>query len=264
MSEKLPVFDPPPAQVRAPCCRRSKRRRILPVLLLAIIGLIYLTPLDPTVARLRHLAQDKLQPSHYSTSRIEDVTKVPLEAHIMSKCPDARDCLREMIVPAMEQIEDLVDFRLSIIGKLDPEDDSVHCMHGPSECLGDSLILCAQSLYGNSTIRSLGFANCLIGDYKQIATRAHVENCALEYGISFEDLNDCVSDSGRGSELLRKSAEWSQSEGVMFSCTVRIAGETWCVRDDGEWKDCEGGSEVKDLVAKVKTLAKDSTQKLAT
>ena len=41
---------------------------------------------------------------------------VPLEAHIMSKCPDARDCLRDLIVPAMERISSNVDFRLSFIG----------------------------------------------------------------------------------------------------------------------------------------------------
>lgn len=41
---------------------------------------------------------------------------VPLEAHIMSKCPDARDCLHDLIVPAMERISDKVDFRLSFIG----------------------------------------------------------------------------------------------------------------------------------------------------
>lgn len=41
---------------------------------------------------------------------------VPLEAHIMSKCPDARDCLSDLIVPAMERISDIVDFRLSFIG----------------------------------------------------------------------------------------------------------------------------------------------------
>lgn len=43
--------------------------------------------------------------------------KVPLEAHIMSKCPDARDCLRKLVVPAMEQISDKVDFKLSYIGR---------------------------------------------------------------------------------------------------------------------------------------------------
>ena len=42
--------------------------------------------------------------------------KVPLEAHIMTKCPDAKDCLRDLIVPAMEKIYDKVNFTLSFIG----------------------------------------------------------------------------------------------------------------------------------------------------
>lgn len=43
--------------------------------------------------------------------------KVALEAHIMSKCPDARDCLRDLVLPAMMQVVDEVDFTLSFIGK---------------------------------------------------------------------------------------------------------------------------------------------------
>ena len=42
--------------------------------------------------------------------------KVPLEAHIMSKCPDAKDCLHDMILPAMQNISNKVDFKLSYIG----------------------------------------------------------------------------------------------------------------------------------------------------
>ena len=42
--------------------------------------------------------------------------KVPLEAHIMSKCPDAKDCLHDLVLPAMQRIEDKVDFKLSFIG----------------------------------------------------------------------------------------------------------------------------------------------------
>ena len=48
----------------------------------------------------------------------EDVeAKIPLEAHIMSKCPDAKDCLQKLILPAMEQISDKVDFNLSFIAR---------------------------------------------------------------------------------------------------------------------------------------------------
>ena len=47
---------------------------------------------------------------------------VPLEAHVMSKCPDAKTCLEELVVPAMEQVVDVVDFRLSYIGSIDDND----------------------------------------------------------------------------------------------------------------------------------------------
>lgn len=41
---------------------------------------------------------------------------VPLEAHIMSKCPDARDCFRELVLPAMQRVHTKVNFTLSFIG----------------------------------------------------------------------------------------------------------------------------------------------------
>ena len=46
-----------------------------------------------------------------------DAKAVPFEAHIMSKCPDARDCMQQLLVPSMEQVHDKVDFQLSFIGK---------------------------------------------------------------------------------------------------------------------------------------------------
>jgi len=42
--------------------------------------------------------------------------RVPLEAHIMSKCPDARDCLHDLVLPAMVNVSNYVDFKLSYIG----------------------------------------------------------------------------------------------------------------------------------------------------
>lgn len=44
-------------------------------------------------------------------------SKVPLEIFIMSKCPDARDCIEELVVPAMSNVSEKVDFRISYIGK---------------------------------------------------------------------------------------------------------------------------------------------------
>ncbi|KAI4231194.1 MAG: hypothetical protein LQ349_005767 [Xanthoria aureola] len=178
---------------------------------------------------------------------------VPLEAHIMSKCPDARDCLRNLVVPAMEQVVNKVNFTLSFIGSVD-EDNSIQCMHGPGECLGDMLSLCAIDLHPDDPVIYLGFSNCLISSYAQIPSRDLVESCALEHGIAFEHLNGCISEEGKGLDLLMASVERSQAAGVKRSCTVRVNNKTWCVRDGGEWKDCPGGSDVKSLVEEVDRL----------
>ncbi|KAH1499475.1 hypothetical protein KXW60_007647 [Aspergillus fumigatus] len=205
--------------------------------------------------------------------------KVLLEAHVMSKCPDARDCLQKLVVPAMEQISDKVDFGLAFIASVSNKSTDVVCKHGPAECIGDMLILCAANLpfppEGRSmprtpTIRSLGFANCLISSYEKIPERSFVEQCALEHGIDFDALNECASqqndDPGHhggdkdpldGIALLRKSALYSEALGVRTSCTVRLDEQVWCVRDDGLWKDCaQGGrgSQISVLVEEIERI----------
>ena len=140
-------------------------------------------------------------------------------------------------------------------------------MHGPAECIGNILMLCAANLPFPPTsdestlpttyprtpiIRSLGFANCLINDYRRIPERGLVHECALEHGIDFDALNRCASpeddapgDSLSGIDLLRQSVKHSTDLDVSVSCTVRLNNKVWCIRDDGEWADCaqdgEGG-----------------------
>ena len=113
------------------------------------------------------------------------------------------------------------------------------------------LSLCADYLYPNEPVISLGFTNCLVSSYSRIPSRDLVESCSLEHGIGFDDLNSCVSDSGKGLELLSASVERSREAGVTTSCTVRVGGKVWCVRDGGEWKNCDHGHEVNDLVAEI-------------
>jgi hypothetical protein len=51
---------------------------------------------------------------------------VPLEAHIMSKCPDAKDALELLVLPVMQRVHDKVNFTLSYIGRY------VHTQRHPS------------------------------------------------------------------------------------------------------------------------------------
>lgn len=194
-----------------------------------------------------------------SSSTTANGTKVALEAHIMSKCPDARDCLRDLVVPAMERVVDKVDFNLSYIGKVDG-DDNIQCMHGQTECLGNMMMLCAAQLYPDNVKISLGFSTCMILSYQKIPQKDLVQGCAMEHGVDFDKLNDCISEEGHGADLLESSVERSRDAGVTKSCTVRVNGEKWCIRDGGEWKECEGGHEVSDLVEKVEKLYKQGSQ----
>ncbi|KAI1811748.1 hypothetical protein GGS20DRAFT_85466 [Poronia punctata] len=136
---------------------------------------------------------------------------VPLEAHVISKCPDTRDCLRELLLPAMIRVYDKVDFTLTYIG-VTTENDGVECKHGPGECMGNIIELCAHHLYPDPKIW-LGFTMCLTKDYHLIPQRELVEDCALEHAVDFEKINECATrdDGAFGMAMLRDSVERSAS-----------------------------------------------------
>jgi len=197
-------------------------------------------------------------PSYAGNSETVLGNKVPLEAHIISKCPDTRDALRELILPVMQRVSDKVDFKLSYIGKPAPH-DGVQCMHGPSECMGNIIELCARELYPDPKL-SLGFIMCLTKDYKHIPERALVEDCALEHALDFDALNECATrdDGAHGLEMLRNSVTRTADAGVTKSCTVRLDNEIYCIRDGGEWTDCPHGAGVNDLVIAIEKLSRSS------
>ncbi|KAL7950108.1 hypothetical protein V8C42DRAFT_189781 [Trichoderma barbatum] len=86
----------------------------------------------------------------------------------------------------------------------------VDCKHGPSECIGNIIELCARELYPDPKI-NLGFIMCLTRDYTHIPDRTLIEDCALEHAIDFNKLNECAArdDTAHGLELLRNSVQRS-------------------------------------------------------
>ena len=108
MEKRFPYETPdvePPYPQQRPAIMPSSRTRWLLVLLIPIMVPIYLVTQYVGLVNMR-----RFHPNAHTSGL------VPLEAHIMSKCPDARDCLRDLVVPAMEKIYDKADFRLSFIG----------------------------------------------------------------------------------------------------------------------------------------------------
>ncbi|QUC22545.1 uncharacterized protein UV8b_06786 [Ustilaginoidea virens] len=147
--------------------------------------------------------------TQYIARQVPTSRLVPLEAHIISKCPDTRDALRLLILPVMQRVHDKVDFQLSYIGT-PAADQGVDCMHGPSECMGNIIELCARKMYPDPKI-NLGFIMCLTKDYEHIPERALIEDCALEHAIDIRAINECATrdDGAYGMDLLRTSIERS-------------------------------------------------------
>ncbi|KXT13315.1 hypothetical protein AC579_7225 [Pseudocercospora musae] len=183
-------------------------------------------------------------------------SRVPLEAHIMSKCPDAKDCLHDLILPTMQRVGDHVDFRLSYIGNATDHDDGVECKHGQEECLGNIIELCAMEKYPDPKIY-LGFTMCLTREYQRIPERALIEDCALEHGLDMDKIQECTvnEDGALSVDLLKASFNRTRTAGVTKSCTVRLNNEIRCIRDGGEWKDCPRGHNVYDLVKDILDLS---------
>lgn len=98
---------------------------------------------------------------------------------------------------------------------------------------------------------------CLTREYQKIPERALLEDCALEHGIDFQKINKCTTDDDGqlAVDRLKVSFNHSASVGVTKSCTVRLDNKIRCIRDDGNWKDCEGGSSPEDLVQDIMDLS---------
>lgn len=101
----------------------SRFRRVVIILLILAIALPLGKYFDFSVISAVHPTSGgrhphSLSPLNAQTDSGMDQTElVPLEVHIMSKCSDARDCLRDLIVPTMERVSDKVDLTLSFIGR---------------------------------------------------------------------------------------------------------------------------------------------------
>ena len=103
---------------------RSRLRSRLVVYIVAFISafLIITYGISPQLSGYYPQASPETVMSQSTDAKSNQTALVPLEAHIMSKCPDAKTCLEKLVVPAMEQVVDMVNFRLSYIGSVDHND----------------------------------------------------------------------------------------------------------------------------------------------
>ena len=109
---------------------RSRLGVYTAAIIFAFLIVTYAFPVQLSPFRPQHHLKTIITQS--TTVKTNQTSLVPLEAHVMSKCPDAKTCLEELVVPAMEQVVDMVNFRLSYIGSID-DNDTLRAYHSAFE-----------------------------------------------------------------------------------------------------------------------------------
>jgi hypothetical protein len=115
--EKIPIDFAPAEKSVLPSkpLNRPRIKHFLSAVLLTSVVLLLLRSIF--VCHGTRTQSKELRRPSGSVQDVMETEKVALEAHIMSKCPDARDCLQQLVVPTMERVSDKVDFKISFIGR---------------------------------------------------------------------------------------------------------------------------------------------------
>ncbi|GAO52783.1 hypothetical protein SAICODRAFT_20148 [Saitoella complicata NRRL Y-17804] len=206
------------------------RLRSLALLSLFLLSLIILSSsLEYNNISLPHVLSSWRTPAE----RVDTHKRVEVRLDVMSQCPDARDC-EEVFAGVVEKGAYMIDFHIDYIAALTPTND-ITCKHGPTECLGNIQQLCLAQSYPNPHL-SLPFILCQNLNQSQIPQNGAA--CLVFLGLDLKKWEQCVEgDEGRG--LLITSARGVQERNVTRSCTVEVGGRKVCVRDGGEWMECE-------------------------
>ncbi|CAO1619673.1 unnamed protein product [Sympodiomycopsis kandeliae] len=192
----------------------------------------------------------------------EGPSRVDFTLGVMSRCPDAL-FTETFLDPIIEKTNDKINLQLIYIGQLDSEADyGVKCMHGDQECAGNIHQLCISHLLspsraGSEYDLSPSDAQRKIWDFIQcedydgipsIGSIALAQQCTNSIKVpSWKEVHECIN-GGKGVQLLKSSVQESIDRSIRNSATIQIEGETVCIRDGGQWKECQSGHEVSDFV----------------
>ncbi|PWN45377.1 hypothetical protein IE81DRAFT_285439, partial [Ceraceosorus guamensis] len=184
---------------------------------------------------------------------------VPVKIGLMSRCPDFISFAAQFS-RALPKVWSLIDLQYAYIGTRNHSSPyGASCKHGDIECAGNVQELCVNDhLRSNKKISSVeaqrttwDFIECLnYGGIADIGKEDAARNClSAVHGPRWEDdgIKRCA-EGKLGRKLLAKSLQDAHKSDIVNSATLQIDGNTICVRDGGEWKQCTGGHEPTDWV----------------
>eukprot|EP00878_Enallax_costatus_P002079 GHUV01002246.1.p1 GENE.GHUV01002246.1~~GHUV01002246.1.p1 ORF type:complete len:230 (+),score=58.23 GHUV01002246.1:101-790(+) len=180
----------------------------------------------------------------------EEYKRVDLDLFVMSKCPDALYC-EGALTDVLADLKDIISLNMHFIGQKQ-DDGTWKCKHGDAECAGDLQQLCVQ-LNSKLEQRYDWLYKFVLCNNKQgldaIGSFSTAALCLKEAGVPFSPgtaMMGCMYAPGHDSVIASDFAQ-TAALGVSTSCTIQVEGNTVCVRDGGEWKECPAGTDTKDF-----------------
>jgi hypothetical protein len=179
-----------------------------------------------------------------------NVDRVDVDLFVMSKCPDAVYC-ETALADVLQVVKGFTTLNMHFIGQKQ-EDGTWKCKHGDAECNGNIQQLCVELNSKNYQRYDWLFKFVLCNNKEgldNIGSFTTAAKCLKEAGIPLAaatKMLGCMYAPGHESTL---AADFAQTAalGVGTSCTIQVDGNTVCVRDGGEWKDCPAGTDAKDF-----------------
>jgi len=162
--------------------------------------------------------------------------RISFELFVMSQCPDAAFCQNHFKKLIKGPLAPIIDFKQHFIAY--PNNKEFTCPHGPPECEGNMMQVCAQVYYPDNWF---DFVLCQSGDMAAIPGNG--PRCATSLGMEWALIDKCRN-GDEGKALMTKSVERTQSFGITKSCTLYINNEFFCLRDGGAWRS---GCKASDL-----------------
>lgn len=147
---------------------------------------------------------------------------VLVEVYYESMCPDSKYFIRHQLVPVVEKIPEIVDFKLIPYGKAKTIENNTGifftCQHFEQECQGNKIHACGIK-YITERSKQLNFASCLINNIRNPHSAG--QSCAAELSANWDEIHEC-SNGKEGSELLKTYGEETHSlqPSVTFIPTV--------------------------------------------
>ena len=150
---------------------------------------------------------------------------VRVRIHGESKCPDFGS-IATIFQPLLHRLgADVLDVQLGWILKESPEYATGYwSLHGQAEVIGNAMISCVAKQHNMTA--AVDFAACLAEKIDTVPNNAPA--CAARVGADFAAVRDCAL-SPTGSQLLRRAMELSNSDGAVWSPTVVINDDVFCL-----------------------------------